>query len=85
MLQVVSMRPEEFRSWFAGYSEHISDAPTPQQWARIQAQVRLLAGSPSVMQLGQTVHPLSAAALAPNAQGIATCAQNAQNALYDGR
>lgn len=37
------MTPSEFYAWFTGYGEHIAEAPTAEQWARIKRQVEVLA------------------------------------------
>lgn len=33
------MTPDQFKAWFEGFCEGISDAPTPEQWAKIKAKI----------------------------------------------
>lgn len=34
----------EFKCWLEGYCEHIENAPTPEQWARIRDQLSKVQG-----------------------------------------
>lgn len=33
------MTPDQFKAWFEGFCEGITDAPTPEQWAKIKAKI----------------------------------------------
>jgi hypothetical protein len=46
-VEEISMRPEEFKAWFSGFTEAIGGMPNEKQWERIKEQVgKLTAGLP---------------------------------------
>jgi len=40
------MTQEEFKAWFAGFSENITDQPTAAQWQRVIQRAKEITGSP---------------------------------------
>lgn len=40
------MTPQEFKAWFEGFSEGITDKPTIKQWQRICKRVKEVDGTP---------------------------------------
>ncbi len=58
MMQAAALSAGDFKSWFAGFSEHIETAPTPEQWNRIRQQVSLIGGSPQLITGGAGLSPL---------------------------
>lgn len=42
------MTPEEFKSWFAGFTEALAGPPSDEQWKRICEQVQRIQARPTV-------------------------------------
>ena len=47
----------EFKSWLDGFSEAIAEAPTPEQWAKVQAKVLEVANPLGNLQFPQGARP----------------------------
>lgn len=73
----------EFRAWFDGYCEHVGDAPTPEQWARIKEKMAEVERAPPAIVVPYVpTSPTVAPSWGPyQPYPLATCGGSSLNTL----